>query len=192
MFRTGQAMHLPTEVGHLGLCEIGGTLQEEPIGEADYERAKFQYLYIVTKDPINTGDWFQAGKDMILKCTDGNLKSHVLCDETKTAFHRTEVKKIIVSTDKSLGLPLPSDNFIRKYANHNGIVEVKVYYYLDTESSTKGYKPLLDDENRAIIKTYKVTYTTDEVVSLLHAYREYGWKNGMALSELNGWINLNI
>ena len=192
MFKLGQAITIPTEVGHLGLCKVKGKLQTEPFGEENHKRATYQYLHIIIKDSINTGDWFYNGNGLVLKCTDGDLKNHVLCEETKTAFHRSDVMKVVASTDKSLGLPLPSDNFVNKYVTNNGLDDVKVYYHLDTESSTKGYKPLLDDNNRAIIKTDAVMYTTDEMVNLLHAYREHAWKNGIALSELNTWINLNI
>jgi hypothetical protein len=194
MFRIGKAFNLPTGIGHLGLCTISGKLTLEPNGEAEHLKAIYQYIYITTNDPINTGDWFHDEiNDHITLCSDGDLKNSVLSEETQMAYDRSSSRKIVVSTDKSLGLALPSDNFIQKYVHNGGFNTVNVYYFLDTETKTnKRYAPLLDDNNRAVIKTDKVSYTTDEVVNLLHAYREYAWKNGISLSDLNGWINLNI
>src|SRR5690606_13273419 len=74
-----------------------------------------QHLYIISNEEIKDGDWFYSPKvNKILR----NL------------FNKFEQgdKKIIATTDSSLGLPTPSNSFIKKYCELGGIDEILVEY----------------------------------------------------------------
>jgi len=82
-----------------------------------------QHLYILSDDKIEVGDYFiRDGENIVIKfeiVVEGDLE-YV---QTHSVF-----KKIIATTDRSLGLPTVSKGFIQKYCELEGINEVLVKY----------------------------------------------------------------
>lgn len=107
-------------------------------------------------------------------------------------------KKIIVTTNKSLGLPSPSDGFIRKFIEkYNAgtpITEVMVEY--EYESEYKVIDPILNispilkvDKNNCItITAVKDSWTREEVISLCRDC----FDNSCKYSTFNEWIEENL
>lgn len=83
-----------------------------------------QNLYILSDDEIKEGDWYYDSEfDSIHKSS---------FPDGLPPFLKRRCKKIIVTTDESLGLPQPSQSFIEKYVEEynkgNIITEVLVEY----------------------------------------------------------------
>lgn len=86
------------------------------------------HLYILSDEDIKEDDWI-VYSNQVLKY------SHPTLVVSATAW-RT---KIIATTDKSLGLPLIPDSFIKKYANKDGIDEIMVKYETIQTTKDKDY-----------------------------------------------------
>jgi len=82
---------------------------------------KPQHLYITSDEEIKEGDWYVSEKSF-----------NVLRVQKPERGYKPTGKKIISSTDKSLGLPEPSQGFIEKYVSEynkgNIITDVLVEY----------------------------------------------------------------
>ena len=102
------------------------------------------HIHIISDEEIKQGDWFLDWNNKqdsgIQKCTKRHLESFkdsgILC------------KKIVSSSDASLGLPLVPDTFEKYYVDQhnlgNVITEVDVEY--ETTTDTKAYNTLLHDD----------------------------------------------
>lgn len=96
--------------------------------------------------------------------------------------------KIISSTDESLGLPRPSNSFLKAYENKNGkgFENVLVEYEESFTSNELGidwsdvtYKPKVALDNTITIKKVKTNFTTEEVEALCTKAFNDGWDNGV-------------
>lgn len=113
-------------------------------GKLHYENNKsvslraYQHHYITSDEEIKKGDWFltnQNGHWELQKCQkvceDGMIMSFeeeiaMFQEDTYFVFKPENCRKIIATTDTSLGLPQPSQAFIEKYIeeyNKNNKVE---------------------------------------------------------------------
>lgn len=88
---------------------------------------KWSHLYILSDDKINVGDYY----------TDLKMKSRehgVMKCETERLYELLQgvegYKKIIATTDKSLGLPLIHSEFVKNYAK-NPVEEVTITFLPD-------------------------------------------------------------
>ena len=173
-------------------------------------------LYITSDDEIKEGDW----------CINNTLKIVELInyiDEYDIQLY----SKIIATTDKSLTqivetrllketvihLPQPSQSFIKKYCELDGINKVLVEYDepKNWNINTKGtvghsfYVPKTDSHNTITIKSVKDNWTREEVIDLLKQYQEdfcnfesikpglEKLKNTINLPEYwRDWINKNL
>ena len=79
-----------------------------------------QHLYFTSDEEIKEGDW-HIFMNKIYQATEELINQLGILDVTK-------YKKIISSTDESLGLPSPSQAFIQKYCEQGGINKVLVEY----------------------------------------------------------------
>jgi hypothetical protein len=103
---------LPTDKNsNLELGLEGGYLYLNRKSPVD-ERIKAQHLYIVSDDKIKEGDWYIDGAD--------SVRQSVTSDEDYWEV-RKDYKKVIETTDSSLGLPSPScQSFVEQYVHeHN-------------------------------------------------------------------------
>ena len=172
---------------------IGNNLyftSEEEIREGDY-------YYSLTADA-----WFKQGR---LSFTNPNER---LC------------KKIIASTDPSLGLPQPSTSFIEKYIseyNKGNIIEkVLVDYYKGHINVYKESIPIdckvgyfnefgefeglkISKDNTIIISKVKDSWSREEVIALIDEAYQLGYNSPHSeipdleeMNELSHWINKNL
>lgn len=87
--------------------------------------------------------------------------------------------KIIASTDKSLGLPRPSDSFIKKYCELGGIEYVMVEY-IDTDLKTFNgdeFENILNlkvaPDNTITIKSIKDSWNREEVIKIVKTMNSF-------------------
>lgn len=100
------------------LVEIDGKphyVEQNMVGE----EMDFIELYVISNDnEIKEGDWMYANSlNKVIQCTDNSMHDR-----------QDLAKKIIATTDKSLGLPEPSQGFIKKFIEKGGIWKVLVEY----------------------------------------------------------------
>lgn len=133
------------------------------------------HLYILSDEEIKEGDWcFYEKENRCFQATFTDVNNIY----AKNPAYRVEgIKKIISTTDTSLGLPQPSQSFIKKYVegynSDNVIEDVLVQYDMvninhDTDFMHK-YVPELkvDLDNTITIKKTKDSYSREEVLMLL-------------------------
>ena len=136
-----------------------------------------QHLYILSDEEIKEGDWCLLNTRIVVRYFKPSVKSR-------------SFKKIIASTDKSLGLPEPSTNFIKKYIEEynegdvieNVLVEYDEYYkdefvaledrHLKEYYGEQGfvhftYRLKVNSDNVITIKKAKDTYTKKELSEIL-------------------------
>ncbi len=122
-----------------------------------------QHLYITSDEEIKEGDWITDGKII--------HKVKVLIDGYINLY------KIIATTDTSLGLPKPSEGFIKKFIAEwnkgNIITEVMVEYEYRRLSSiqeaggiVEGNMPKINKSNEITVHPVKSCWTKEEVISL--------------------------
>lgn len=133
---------------------------------ADYYKS--QHLYITSDKEIKEGDWCIQNDNYLCKIT---------CNQDRT---QQGLKKIIATTDKSLGLPTVSDGFIKKFIERynagNPITEVMVEYeeYPITTYGMSDGEPetdtrlKVDKDNCITIKAVKESWTREEVSTIIH------------------------
>jgi hypothetical protein len=131
-----------------------------------------RHLYILSDDKPQVDDWyycFISGK--VLQHKNNCSKAYYDSDKTK---------KIISSTDPSLGLPQPSPQFIQKYVelfNKGEVIEeCLVDYYSKLGERFAGvvftekelnYEPKVDKQNYITITKVKESWSREEVIELL-------------------------
>lgn len=153
-------------------------------------------LYITSDDEIKDGDWiYNFETEEIIQCIGkGSLRNW---------------KKILASTDKSLNLPSPSEQFIQKYIESynkgNVITEVTVEYeeYMKQGIFNKGddthyFDVKINPDNTINIKLIKDNYSREEVIILLqnvikdsYSY-ELEEHHGGDYRNLKKWIEENL
>lgn len=147
---------------------------------ATWVEAIYQHLYFLSDEEIKEGDIIMNNLDFLVgKCIKRLVKSEI---ETK------EYSKIIATTDKSLGLPEPSKEFIEIYvkAYNEGkpITEVLVEYeYIaggrtaagpDVYKKGFGYQLKVKSDNTITIKKVKDSCSRKEVEELFWKAHQEG------------------
>ncbi len=102
------------------------------------DSGSYQHLYILSDDEIKEGDWIVCLDEIDTSIMNWDIELAVF---QFNGGNCTSDKKIIATTDKSLGLPRPSNEFIKKYCELGGIDEILVEYeepqwYKDSEDDT--------------------------------------------------------
>ena len=131
---------------------------------------QLQNLYIISDDEIKEGDYY------IIDDIPELLKNNGL------KFIDDYCKKVIATTDTSLGLPQPSKQFIEKYIEEynkgNIITDVLVEYeYLLDDRAVLPYWNLKVNtkDNTITIKKLKETYNKEELCQILEKYTSFLW-----------------
>lgn len=85
---------------------------------------KPQNLHFLSDEEIKEGDW------RIMLDSFGNVFStpQQYLGEREQHYLNKGHRKIIASTDQSLGLPIPSNESLKKYCDNNGVGRVEVEY----------------------------------------------------------------
>jgi hypothetical protein len=97
-----------------------------------------------------------------------------------------------------INLPKIPSQFIKKYVesfNDKQKIEwVNVKYDCDHNQMPAKVIDVLrvDEKNYITINDNKIQYTTEEVIDLISRYREFVWKNGCTIQEMNKFIATNI
>lgn len=128
-----------------------------------------QHLYFlsdehITKCPVYSWFYNEKTKKVVQKLTN-NYENH---------FEDHWYKKIIATTDSSLNLPRPSNEFIKAYCDKGGINEVLIEYVCKTIPTpgrelhgTQIYVLKVADDNTITIKPIKDSWNREEVIELL-------------------------
>lgn len=140
-FKRAKMVLLPTEKKTGIFCDNNDKLYFSLVNKIrDYAQGK--HLYIISDDEIKEGDWcIYLGLSMTyFKVID--IDGDRLYYNSREYFNKNICKKIIATTDTSLGLPQPSQQFIEKYIEEynkgNIITDVLVEYEEYTCPRCKG------------------------------------------------------
>lgn len=150
-----------------------------------------QHLYILSDEEIKEGDWYLDNYNNSI------IKANINSDHK---YYVSNCKKIIATTDSSLGLPRPSDGFITKYIKlYNAgtpITKVMVEYEEEPlNDSTGKYATLkVDKDNTITIRSVKESWTREEVIQLIFlAYNlRTTDKEVRSTRKMNEWIQQNL
>ena len=155
-----------------------------------------QHLFITSDEEIKEGDW--------IYCANGNPR----ISKAKGCFKYyicVKCKKIIASTDSSLNLHLLSklfiDNYIEQHNEGNVITDVMVEFednsceewYGDDYEGEPIWVENIDlkvnpKDNTITIKKVKDSWKREEVINLIHKFRQETY-NGYSADK---WINTNL
>lgn len=159
-------------------------------GLAKFDDATYQHLYITSDEEIKEGDW----------CYKQDVQGKVFKWVSTSNTWYKDAKKIIASTDKSLGLPSPSDGFVVKfitrYNDGNPITEVMVEYEEIGRMKSGGIETSISqqlkvDKNNCItITAVKESWTREEVIAIHKANCER-LTNSYLSSDIE-WIEQNL
>lgn len=181
---------LPTEKASLILSNDGNELMYDSntVHLGGYKKDCVftpQHLYFISDEISKVGDWYyDSHNNIILKAT------------TQSDHNIYQYKKVIASTDKSLGLPEPPLAFIHKYNCNwnkgNKIQLVMVNYSRnDYFGETCGQLiPKVDKNNQIIITGVQDSWTREELTKILADFLTDCWNknynfNGLAHDEVS-------
>ena len=198
--KKAQVLLLPTDKAEGCLLKGLGTLQRFPDKYFTKEylietKRTSHHLYIVDDSEIKEGDWCLA----VLTNTLFQVKE--IDSSTREIYYlqfgilcpKRNAKKVIASTDKSLDLPSPSEQFIQKYVEsyNKGIIisEVMVEWetfqnmevyksktntkrdYIDVSGNVYNDEKLkVDSKNQVTITRCKESYSKEELKQLFDSY----------------------
>ena len=166
-----------------------------------------QHLYFTSDEEIKEGDW-------ILDTITGRIAQNI---NTCIKKFNDAIKKIIASTDTSLGLPQPSTAFIEKYiseCNKGNIIERVMVEYLKIhvgwepdysfedegiEGSKETYQfiPKVSKDNTITISKVKDNWNRNEVIEFTERYTRMVQEKEIQLNAYKAihnqnWINKNL
>ena len=165
-----------------------------------------QYLYFTTDEKIEEGDWVLDMYNQKWKLLDKKLvgfnKAGIRSFSTDNIIGHL-CKKIVATTDTSLGLPQPTTAFIKKYVELGGIDEVDLEYegieWLDRPLE---YFIKVDSHNTITIHAIKnswnreeLDFILDEVMNLGMVLRQHqlnGQSQESGNDILENWKNENL
>ena len=192
MFKKAKVVMLPTnepsKIGNLVTyqkCNLAKVIKEG-INPKD-STVQFWNLYIISDDEIKENNTHFYNPHSGQLHISGNHTDYI-------AINKNGCKKIIATTDVSLGLPQPSQQFIQKYIeeyNESNVItdvitDVLVEYIPDFNSCfcTKDIcngnncpkKLKIDSKDNTItIKKVKDNYTKEELCQILEKYTSFIW-----------------
>ena len=163
-----------------------------------------QHLYITSDEEIKEGDWyiFNVGYASGVKQAD--------LDDIENIHLEIDPKKIIATTDTSLELPQPSQQFIEKYIEEYNkgniitevLIEVEEYEFKQTEwfqeapytHKYKEWRLKLDSQNQITIRKIKDSWNREEVIDLCRSAYLYGEQGALKLHNgiFKEWIEENL
>ncbi len=201
-FKKAKVVMLPTnepsKIGNLVTYQkrsLAKVIKEgiNPIGST----VQFWNLYIISDDEIKEDDWYYDNVVLQIR----QWKSFMI-------YNKLQHKKVIATTDTSLDLPQPSQQFIQKYIEEynkgNVITDVLVEYNCgDSHCSLFGCQKHLGCKNENIqtvkinpkdntitIKKVKDSYTREEVENLIYSAMKDRCYTTVA--EWKKWIEENL
>lgn len=135
------------------------------------------HLYFTSNEEIKNGDWVLMPDNTIHKMSPSDMIGYLDSQSKAT-------KKIIATTDTSLGLSQPSQSFIKAYIEEynkgNVITDVLVEYIVIDEFTTDGdwekYRNIqlkVDLNNTITIKKVKDSWSIEELCLDMQYYMEY-------------------
>lgn len=203
MWKKHKLVMLPTEKATK--LYITGTLGELICDSKEKVRvAHGQHLLILSDEEIKEGDWVYSNK--------GTLNIQQVSQKTFHDKRNYGWKKIIATTDKSLGLPEPPQSFITKYVEEynkgNVITDVMVEYDDFTSNNgvnlNDGYHVslVINKDNTINIKSIKNSWNIEEIEDIHVAVMKQGclyeggkWSDEherLVRLEFNKWKKENI
>lgn len=170
-----------------------------------------QHLYILSNEEIKEGDWvimqtvwgklLDNSKKKPLKVLNQDKTDYLIAEQEsptkwKGNVSKDDCLKIIASTDESLGLPIPPDDFIKKYCELGGIEEVFVEFKNVTETYSVGHGEAIDfvnkikvsSDNTITIKPVKNSWNREEVEAILRNFNE----DKPGVFNVTNWIKENL
>ena len=182
-FKKGKVVMLPTNqktkylMIYYNVEKTKGKLILNGLKNDEYK--EYQNFYIISDDEIKLFDWVYNNKENIVEQITSKTQLIFVLEENK---ENQTFKKIITTTDASLGLPQPSQQFIQKYIEEYNkgrqIIDILVEYeYLLDDMVVLPYWKLKVNakDNTITIKKLKEVYTKDEVCQVLEKYTSFIW-----------------
>ena len=217
-FNKANVVMLPTDQKTNGMICKDITGQDKIIAiKTKYLMAHEDYighhLYIISDDEIKEGDWVYENnlnqETQIYQVYNRNNElGFFRFRNVWISLNRKQnsAKKIIATTDNSLELPQPSQQFIQKYIEEYNkghiITDVLVEYeYLLDDRAVLPYWNLKINtkDNTITIKKLKETYTKEELCQILEKYTSFIWSEvgihypiSLGNSAKEKFINLNL
>ena len=176
------ATNKPSKIGNLATYQKRSLAKviKEGVNPKD-STLQFWNLYIISDDEIKENNTHFYNPHSGQLHISGNHTDYI-------AINKNGCKKIIATTDVSLGLPQPSEQFIQKYIEEynkgNIITDVLVEYeYLLNDMGVIPYWCLKINpkDNTITIRKVKENYTKEEVISLCDDAYKVGY--GTAVCE---------
>ena len=180
MFKKAKAVMLPTnepsKIGNLATYQKRSLAKviKEGINPKD-STLQFWNLYIISDDEIKENNTHFYNPHSGQLHISGNHTDYI-------AINKNGCKKIIATTDVSLGLPEPSKQFIQKYIEEynkgNIITNVLVEYeYLLNDMGVIPYWCLKINpkDNTITIRKVKENYTKEELAQILEKFISFIW-----------------
>lgn len=165
------------------------------------EGAIIHHLFFTTDEEIKDGDW--AFCYDVHNSNPLHLKKQYINPVRKhTGGNCSACKKIVSSTDDSLGLPRPSNEFLKAYCEQGGIDEVFIQYTRKKLKQGYGIIGWYDEPTIRIAPDNTITihpvkqkesWSRDEVINKLHQLlEEIPVKGYYSKSEFDNWLKQNL
>lgn len=165
-----------------------------------HELATPQHLYFLSDEKIEKGDWVY---NPIYKTV------YQWIENADVRFDKINAKKIIATTNKSLGLPGPSKGFLEVYvdAYNEGkkieevLVEMEDFGEEDWVGDDYTGEPIwrhdwrikVKPDNTITIKKVKDSWSKEEIIELFHKYKiDHDGEGCYYKDTLNRWIEQNL
>ena len=157
------------------------------VGDMVLQHGKFHHLYITSGEEIKEVDWYINANNTIV--------------QYKQSFRDKEIlKKIIASTDTSLRLPQPSQQFIEKWIEEYNKCNIINEILVELKSSDLDYfyeNIKVDSQNQITIRKQKDSWNRKEFAENIYQFAKFAnniFDSGKAISEydIKKWIEENL
>ena len=161
---------------------------------------QLQNLYIISDDEIKLFDCVYNNKENIVERITSKTQLIFVLEENK---ENQTFKKIIATTDASLGLPQPSQQFIEEFVeeyNEGNTIEwvdveyICVGYDTSVEGNPNIFIPKVNSKNEIFIRKIKDSWNREEVIILLEKALAESKEQYSLLDRvgINKWIEENL
>ena len=161
---------------------------------------QFWNLYIISDDEIKLFDCVYNNKENIVERITSKTQLIFVLEENK---ENQTFKKIIATTDASLGLPQPSQQFIEEFVeeyNEGNTIEwvdveyICVGYDTSVEGNPNIFIPKVNSKNEIFIRKIKDSWNREEVIILLEKALAESKEQYSLLDRvgINKWIEENL